>query len=256
MPSSFEPDARSDDLAEPSARVSCPSCGAAAARDGARYCEECGAAIPARCPSCGGAVPAGKRFCGACGAPLRVAGRAEDAPGNRQASVIVVGGDVADDAPILHALGSVAEELEGVVVRVPGGAACVFGSPRSLEDHLQRALLAALRLRDGEHWDPRYGGVGVASGRLSADQETWVVDGVALGPIEAAQSLAAAAGAGEVLVDSLPRAADPRRLHDRACRRRPRLRGGTSWRGEGPRLIGCSGYPPAARSAGEDGLVR
>ena len=201
MPSSFEPDARSDDLAEPSARVSCPSCGAAAARDGARYCEECGAAIPARCPSCGGAVPAGKRFCGACGAPLRVAGRAEDAPGNRQASVIVVGGDVADDAPILHALGSVAEELEGVVVRVPGGAACVFGSPRSLEDHLQRALLAALRLRDGEHWDPRYGGVGVASGRLSADQETWVVNGVALGPIEAAQSLAAAAGAGEVLVD-------------------------------------------------------
>ena len=86
---------------------------------------------------------------------------------------MVVGGEVADDAP--QALRSVAEELEGVVVRVPGGVACVFGAPRSLEDHLQRAVLAALRLRDGEQ-EP-LAGVGVASGRLPADQETWVEDG-------------------------------------------------------------------------------
>ncbi len=161
-----------------------------------------GIAGPARCPGCGGPVHAGQRFCGACGAPLRPAGRAEDAAGPRQASVVVLSGDaIADDAAVLRSLEGLAEELEGVVARVPGGVACVFGSPRSLEGHLQRAVLAALRAREGRTPDAPSAGLGIASGRLPADQEAWVDDGVPLGPIAAARSLAAAAAAGEIRID-------------------------------------------------------
>ncbi len=115
--------------------------------------------------------------------------------------MVVSGGEVADDATLQQAVRAIAQELEGVVVRVPGGMACVFGSPRSLEDHLQRAVLAALRVRDSEHANPPSAGVGVASGRLPADQETWVDDEAALGPIAVALSLAAAATGGEIRVD-------------------------------------------------------
>ena len=42
-------------------------------------------------------------------------------------------------------IGRAARELEGVMVQLPTGLACVFGAPRSLEDHLERAILAALK---------------------------------------------------------------------------------------------------------------
>ncbi len=38
-----------------------------------RFCEECGATLDVLCPACGAGVPTGKKFCGACGAPLAAA---------------------------------------------------------------------------------------------------------------------------------------------------------------------------------------
>jgi Double zinc ribbon len=46
----------------------CPMC-QTSSPGGARFCTECGAALP-RCRSCGGAVSLAHRFCAGCGAPL------------------------------------------------------------------------------------------------------------------------------------------------------------------------------------------
>src|SRR5438445_12469335 len=47
-------------------------CGACGAENplGARFCEQCGAAIEAQCAHCGAAVRTGARFCVGCGHPL------------------------------------------------------------------------------------------------------------------------------------------------------------------------------------------
>lgn len=184
----------------------CRSCGAAA-RDGTRYCEDCGGALPSRCPGCGAAIQAGKRFCGTCGEPLRLAGPAGAEPGHRQASVVAVAADDPDPA-LGDALERLAGELEGAVRRVPGGLVCVFGAPRSLEDHLQRALLAGLRLRDAEHAGA-LPGAGVATGRIRADPGAWAAGDEPDAPIAAAMALARAAGPGDILVDSSLRALLP-----------------------------------------------
>jgi catechol 2,3-dioxygenase-like lactoylglutathione lyase family enzyme len=46
----------------------CPMC-QASSPVGARFCTECGGALP-RCRGCGGAVSLGHKFCAACGVPL------------------------------------------------------------------------------------------------------------------------------------------------------------------------------------------
>ena len=112
--------------------------------------------------------------------------------------MLAFGCDEGDDA-IPGALQRIADELEGVVVRVPGGVVCVFGAARSLEDHLQRAVVAGLRLNDGS--ESPASGAGIASGRLPADPESWVEDGSPLAPIAAALTLASAAAAGDAVVD-------------------------------------------------------
>jgi len=47
----------------------CPSCGTAN-RDGAKFCDACGTALPLSCPSCGTANRPGAKFCNECGAAL------------------------------------------------------------------------------------------------------------------------------------------------------------------------------------------
>jgi class 3 adenylate cyclase/tetratricopeptide (TPR) repeat protein len=50
--------------------VACPACGSDN-EAGARFCDECGAALASTCPQCGALVREGKRFCAQCGTPLR-----------------------------------------------------------------------------------------------------------------------------------------------------------------------------------------
>ncbi len=55
------------------ATAACPKCNAAVP-EGAKFCGNCGAPMPAPsvCPKCNAAVPAGAKFCGNCGAPVAV----------------------------------------------------------------------------------------------------------------------------------------------------------------------------------------
>ncbi len=150
------------------------------------------------CPGCGAGAQSGNRFCGHCGSALSHGPAPGAAPELRQASVVAVTG--ISEAQI-DRLGEIGRQLEGVATAAGDGrAACVFGAPRSLEDHLRRALLAALRLRDGPG-GASTAGVGVASGRLPAEPERWprVVDDE--GPIASAMALAASAAPGEILIE-------------------------------------------------------
>src|SRR5215470_6784187 len=47
----------------------CTSCGTEN-RDGAKFCDACGTALPLACPSCGTANRPGAKFCNECGASL------------------------------------------------------------------------------------------------------------------------------------------------------------------------------------------
>lgn len=49
--------------------TACPQCGAQV-RGGARFCDNCGAALVVVCPECKAELRAGARFCDACGAQL------------------------------------------------------------------------------------------------------------------------------------------------------------------------------------------
>lgn len=150
-----------------------------------------------RCTACGVAAQPGNRFCGSCGAPLPRA-LVPAAPEVRQASVVaLVGPRVPSDRLV-----EVARQLEGEATELGDGrAACVFGAPRSLEDHLRRAILAALRIRDGSHEGLGTLGIAVASGRLAADPARWhdtLDDG---NPLVGAMALAAGAQPGEIVID-------------------------------------------------------
>lgn len=66
-------DYRDDDRKRPADPVdyraagpSCPQC-RASNPPGARFCAQCGTALPANCPQCGAALPAGAKFCASCG---------------------------------------------------------------------------------------------------------------------------------------------------------------------------------------------
>ena len=105
-----------------------------------------------------------------------------------------------NDAALLDALTAVSLDLGGRLVASEDGLALVFGAPRSLEDHLERSLLAALRLRELAGSSDLIG-QGIASGRLSGDVENWGAE-TSDGPIGSALALACLAGHGHILVES------------------------------------------------------
>jgi len=51
------------------ATVACPSCGKPI-RQGAKFCDQCGASMQAACPECGASVRPGAKFCDSCGAQI------------------------------------------------------------------------------------------------------------------------------------------------------------------------------------------
>ena len=145
-----------------------------------KFCGHCGAPLGLACPSCGADNPAEHRFCGQCGASLDGSapqnivsasltpepgpGRAVHAervlPGEMK-QVTVLFCDIVGSTPLTDRLGS--EGMRDLVssflntslaeVRRYGGAVpqflgdgfmAVFGAPVTQEDHVQRALLAAL----------------------------------------------------------------------------------------------------------------
>ncbi|MBI4588472.1 MAG: AAA family ATPase [Candidatus Rokubacteria bacterium] len=167
--------------------MNCPACGQDN-REGARFCNACGRPVEARCPSCGqGALP-GARFCDGCGAALSalpLPRPTERAPlsytphhlaekiltegralrGERkEVTVLFVDAqgstDLAGalDPEEFHGVMDGAFQLmldavhrwEGTVNQFTGdGIMALFGAPIAHEDHVRRALHAALEIQRG-----------------------------------------------------------------------------------------------------------
>ncbi len=161
----------------------CPRCGADGPA-GMKFCGQCGAALGTICPSCGSGNPPEHRFCGQCGAPLDRPGlsdiaspepfitkpvtvRAPNArstfPGEMK-QVTVLFCDIVDSTRLSERLGpeamrdlvssflaaSLAEvhRYGGTAPQFTGdGFMALFGAPLTHEDHVQRALLAALAIQ-------------------------------------------------------------------------------------------------------------
>src|SRR5262245_25392006 len=155
---------------------------------GAKFCPECGTALPATCASCGHALPAAAKFCPECGhrtstgpptvttrfespaiyTPLHLAekirGMRDSLEGERK-QVTVLFADLKgstelladrdpEDArrlldPVLERMMEAVHRYEGTVNQVMGdGIMALFGAPLAHEDHAVRACYAALRMQE------------------------------------------------------------------------------------------------------------
>ena len=170
--------------------MTCPRC-QAPAREGARFCEQCGARLATTCPSCNAEIAQGSRFCGACGTPLAGAAPTPARFGDPQTYtpkhladkiltaraqlegerklVTVVFADLKGSMelladrdpeearklldPVLERMMEAVHRYEGTVNQVMGdGIMALFGAPVSHEDHAVRACHAALRMQETVGW--------------------------------------------------------------------------------------------------------
>src|ERR671919_1324145 len=129
------------------------------------------------CPSCGQENPAGFRLCGMCGAPLTAA-----APAREERKVLTVlfadlvgftsQSEAMDPEDVRALLGPywerLREELEhfgGTVEKFIGDAVvALFGAPVAHEDDPERAVRAALAIRDAVAGEELHVRVGVTTG--------------------------------------------------------------------------------------------
>jgi class 3 adenylate cyclase/tetratricopeptide (TPR) repeat protein len=150
-----------------------------------KFCGQCGASLGTACPSCGSSNPPEYRYCGQCGALLaspglqdgatpepytpkpRAAARpagARSAPPGEIKQVTVLFCDIVGSTPLTERLG--AEAMRDLIasfldrsldeVHRYGGTApqflgdgfmALFGAPVTQEDHVRRALLAAIAIQ-------------------------------------------------------------------------------------------------------------
>src|SRR6516165_11334562 len=175
--------------------MKCAQCGAESPA-GMKFCGQCGAPLVSTCPSCGADDPPEHKFCGHCGSPLVSSERTRvpstslpDPPSlagegrlgvstlpGEMKQVTVLFCDIVNSTPLTERLGpegmrdlvraflgtSLAEirRFGGTAPQFTGdGFMALFGAPLTHEDHVRRALLAALAiqraLREGvESADP------------------------------------------------------------------------------------------------------
>ena len=157
----------------------CPRCSADNLA-GLKFCGQCGAPLGVPCPSCGSGNPPEHRFCGHCGTPLGRPGLQEAlargpftpkpaaAPGialpGEMKQVTVLFCDIVGSTPLTERLGAEAmrdlvssflaaslaevDRYGGTAPQFTGdGFMALFGAPVTQEDHVQRALLAALAIQ-------------------------------------------------------------------------------------------------------------
>src|SRR5947209_4667344 len=201
----------------------CGSCGADN-QAGFRFCGSCGTALGAPgCGSCGFVNPAGQHFCGQCGSrlsdgtPLAATARTSS-PGERKLATIlfadVVGltsmSENADPEAVARTvdaafrrMAEVVESHGGTVDKYLGDALmAVFGVPVAHDDDAERAVAAALAMRE-------LGGdlafsIGINSGEVMATAVGRDGDVTVIGDaVNVAARLEKAATGGEVLVGPL-----------------------------------------------------
>ena len=204
----------------------CGSCGAENPA-GFKFCGSCGTALGAPgCPSCGFVNPAGQHFCGQCGTrlsedvgPARTSAfQTTGTAGERKLATIlfadVVGfttlSENADPEAVARSvdaafrrMAEVVESHGGTVDKYLGDALmAVFGVPVAHDDDAERAVAAALAMRD-------LGGdlafsIGINSGEVMATAVGRDGDVTVIGDaVNVAARLEKAASGGEVLVGPL-----------------------------------------------------
>src|SRR6516165_9006363 len=167
--------------------MKCAQCGAESPA-GMKFCGQCGAPLVSTCPSCGADNPPTHKFCGHCGNPLVSSERARvpstslpDPPSiagegrlgvstlpGEMKQVTVLFCDIVNSTPLTERLGpegmrdlvrafidaSLAEirRFGGTAPQFTGdGFMALFGAPFTHEDHVRRALLAALAIQRALH---------------------------------------------------------------------------------------------------------
>jgi len=163
--------------------VKCPAC-QHENRPGAKFCEECAAALSRACPNCGSALSDSAKFCPECAHPLTAASvqtrfaspksytpkhlaerilTSKSALEGERKQVTVLFCDVAGSTALAERLGADAmhgvlnaffelalaeiHRYEGTINQFLGdGFMALFGAPVAHEDHARRAALAALAL--------------------------------------------------------------------------------------------------------------
>jgi len=167
-------------------RMDCPRC-RHEAPPRAKFCPECGAALPGACPNCGRGLPESAKFCPECGHRIVAVAAATDrfespadytpkhlaekilgskaALEGERKQVTVLFADLKgstellmdrdpEDArrildPVLERMMEAVHHYEGTVNQVMGdGIMALFGAPLAREDHAVRACYAALRMQD------------------------------------------------------------------------------------------------------------
>jgi class 3 adenylate cyclase/tetratricopeptide (TPR) repeat protein len=133
---------------------------------GMRFCGQCAAPLPVLCPSCGAANPVESRFCSGCATPLPAPGAWSPTGGalpGEIKQVTVLFCDIVNSMMLTESLGAEAmRDLVGAFIDTSlaeihryGGTApqfsgdgfmALFGAPIAHEDHVRRALLAALAI--------------------------------------------------------------------------------------------------------------
>ena len=143
--------------------MKCDACGFENA-PGARFCGSCGRALERRCPSCGEAVDPGLAFCTSCGAALETAAAAGSAREERKVVTVLfcdlVGFTTRAEqldpedvrrvlSPFYARLRTELERFGGTVEKFIGDAVmALFGAPVAHEDDPERAVRAALAIRE------------------------------------------------------------------------------------------------------------
>jgi class 3 adenylate cyclase len=142
--------------------LTCPQCGAAGDPDQV-YCGSCGGALALVCPTCGESSPLAFKFCGSCGAELGAVLRKSAAEERRVVTVLfadLVGFTARAESmdpedvrailsPYYARLRTDLEAFGGTVEKFIGDAVmAVFGAPLAHGDDPERAVRAALTVRD------------------------------------------------------------------------------------------------------------
>jgi class 3 adenylate cyclase/tetratricopeptide (TPR) repeat protein len=197
-----------------------------------RFCVECGTTLARTCPSCGQPVQAGFKFCGHCGSAI---GAAAEVPAQAAAPVVplaerrlcsVLFCDLVGFTPLSEArdpeevrellsayfetASTVIGRYGGVVEKFIGDAVmAVWGTPTATESDAERAVRAALDLVDTvrqlgaeRHVETLAARAGVVTGEVAVTIGA-VNEGMVAGDaVNTAARVQAAAGPGQVLVDS------------------------------------------------------
>ncbi|HEV8063970.1 MAG TPA: adenylate/guanylate cyclase domain-containing protein, partial [Acidimicrobiales bacterium] len=198
----------------------CPSC-EASNPDGHSFCGQCGSPLAAlTCSSCGAQNGVTQRFCGTCGLALDGAAAAEAGPAVEERKLAtVLFADVVGFTSLaertdheivarmvdaaFRQLGEVVAQHGGVVDKFMGDSVmAVFGVPVAHDDDAERAVAAALAMRD-------LGGdlcfsIGVNSGEVMATAIGRAGDYTVIGDtVNVAARLEKTAAPGEVLCGRL-----------------------------------------------------